>query len=373
MKHGLIGKHRFSGKQGVLDLFKEIRCIQFDPIDSCSKSPELSLFSKVEHFNKQMLYDLLYKDHELVDHFDKNLSIYLKEDWPYFSRVRENFRNNYRSKEEIETNSKIVLEKIKEKGPCCSKDIEMNDKVDWYWSSTNLSRAILEQLYFTGELMIHHKKGSFKYYDLTERYLELKENYDPFTNDFEYLKYRALRRIQSVGLLWNKASDAWLGIPNFKTAQRNEVFKQLLIEGKIIELNVEGLNEKLYCTSTDQWLLNEVLNDPQLEKRCEFIAPLENMMWDRKLIKELFGFEYKWEIYTPDIDRKYGYYVLPILYGDQFIGRIEPIYDRKNKKLTVKNIWYEEGIKPTKKMESIIKKQINKLEKLNQKEIISLK
>lgn len=76
----------------------------------------------------------------------------------------------------------------------------------------------------------------------------------------------------------------------------------------------------------------------------EFIAPLDNMIWDRKLIKEIFNFEYKWEIYTPLDERKYGYYVLPILNGDSFIGRIELANDKKLKRLIVKNIWLEDGI-----------------------------
>lgn len=70
-------------------------------------------------------------------------------------------------------------------------------------------------------------------------------------------------------------------------------------------------------------------------------------MWDRKLTQALFGFEYKWEIYTPVDERKYGYYVLPILFGDNFVGRIEVVADKKAKIFTVKNIWFEERLKQT--------------------------
>jgi len=78
------------------------------------------------------------------------------------------------------------------------------------------------------------------------------------------------------------------------------------------------------------------------------------MLWDRKLINLLFNFEYKWEVYTPECQRKYGYYVLPMLYGDRFIGRIEISNDKKDKCLLVKKIWFEAGIKQTKKIEKLI-------------------
>ena len=89
------------------------------------------------------------------------------------------------------------------------------------------------------------------------------------------------------------------------------------------------------------------------------------MMWDRNLIKALFDFDYKWEIYTPVSRRKYGYYVLPILCGENFAGRVEAVYDKKAQKLTVKNLWYEPAVKPTEKLRTRITSALNRLEKFN--------
>ncbi|OGO78270.1 MAG: hypothetical protein A2Y23_10470 [Clostridiales bacterium GWB2_37_7] len=77
---------------------------------------------------------------------------------------------------------------------------------------------------------------------------------------------------------------------------------------------------------------------------------MDNMLWDRKLIKELFDFEYRWEVYKPAEQRQYGYYVLPILYGSRFIARFEPVLDKENNSLIIKNWWWESGIKVTAKM-----------------------
>ncbi|WP_268895031.1 MULTISPECIES: DNA glycosylase AlkZ-like family protein [Paenibacillus] len=134
-------------------------------------------------------------------------------------------------------------------------------------------------------------------------------------DELEHHKWRVLRRIGSVGLLWNRASDAWLNIWGLKAAQRNEVFRQLLHEARIVAVAVEQMKDTLYCRAEDLPLIEAVLQNPEPKFRCELIAPLDNLIWDRKLINELFGFDYTWEIYTPAIKRKFGYYVLPLLYG----------------------------------------------------------
>lgn len=117
-----------------------------------------------------------------------------------------------------------------------------------------------------------------------------------------------------------------------------------------------------YCSIKDTPLIDYIKEKPNLKKRCEFIAPLDNMMWDRNLIRAIFDFDYKWEIYTPKAERKYGYYVLPILYSEKFIGRIEMVHDKKKRKLNVQNIWYEPGIKITKTIEEKIEKTIERFE-----------
>lgn len=366
LKHGLIGTYKFKGKQGILAFIEQAGCIQYDPIDVCGRSPELVLLSRVKGYHKQMLYDLLYQERKLVDYFDKNLAIFSVEDWPYFIKERYFHRHIEDSYSKILAVCDQIKQEINNRGALCSVDLKMKEKVKWYWSETSLSRAALEHMYFKGELLIHHKRGTLKYYDLADRCIneELLNAKNPFKERGECQKWHVLRRIRSVGLLWNRASDAWLGIREMKTKERNECFKELLAEKKILAIYVEGL-DTLYCASEDIELLMTAMKLPRLKKRCELIAPLDNMLWDRKLIKALFDFDYKWEIYTPEKQRKYGYYCLPILYGDRFIGRIEAVYDRKRMKLTVKQVWLEAGVKETSAMNAALDRAIAKLEKFN--------
>jgi uncharacterized protein YcaQ len=274
------------------------------------------------------------------------MAIFSIEDWKYFSRLRAEIEQYGRSKEEVNAVRDEIKSIIKEKGFVSSKDINFYKKVDWSWNPTSLSRAALETMYFEGELIIHHKKGTIKHYALASEHIpdEILYADDPSKTLEEHLKWRVLRRIGAVGMLWNKASDAWLGIHGLKPNNRNSIFENLLKEDKIIEILIEDESNIFYGLSDDKPLIEDVLSNIDFVGRTEFIAPLDNMLWDRKLIKKIFNFDYKWEIYTPIIERKYGYYVLPILSGEDFVGRIEIVNDKKSKQLIVKNLWLENNI-----------------------------
>jgi uncharacterized protein len=372
LKHGLLDEYKFSGKQGVLDFARQVGCIQYDPIDVCGKNAELVLQSRTKGFTREMLADLLYEDRSLVDYPDKNLAIIPVEDWPYFERYRQAARQHAERYPNMEALTAQVRAYIQNHGPLSSDDLKLEADFSWqsaiHWSSgNNSSRSVLEQMYSTGELIIHHKKGTRKYYDFAKKYIQpnLLNQSEPLDDELEHYKWRVLRRIGAVGLLWNRASDAWLNIWGMKAAQRKEVFHQLLHEARVIAITVEQLKDVLYCLAEDLPLIEAVLQNQEPKLRCELIAPLDNFIWDRKLIKELFDFDYTWEIYTPAAKRKFGHYVLPILYGENFIGRAEIIAERKTGTLVVKNIWYESGVKQTTQLRTALNRCFQKFAKFN--------
>ncbi|MFD0589327.1 winged helix-turn-helix domain-containing protein [Paenibacillus sp. GCM10027627] len=379
LKHGLLGEYSFTGKQGVLDFVRQVGCIQYDPIDVCGKNAELVLQSRIKGFTKNMLDELLYHDRLLVDYPDKCLAIIPVEDWPYFERYRQAARQHAKSYPEMEGLSEQVLAHIQDHGVLSSSDLKLEGHFTWqsaiHWSGgDNLTRSVLEQMYTTGDLIIHHKKGTRKYYDIAGKYIhpELLNAPEPLKDELEHQKWRVLRRIGAVGLLWNRASDAWLSIRGLKAEQRNEVFQQLLNEARIVAVAVEQMKDTLYCCAEDLPLIEAVLQNPAPKLRCELIAPLDNFIWDRRLIQQLFGFDYTWEIYTPAVKRKFGYYVLPLLYGESFIGRAEIIAERKSGTLVVKNIWYENGVKPTKPVRTALNKCIQRFTLFNGCKTISM-
>ena len=343
LRHGLMGEPRFIGKQGVLDFIRQAGCIQFDPINVCGMNAELVLQARVKDFTKSMLTELLYQDRKLVDYFDKNLSIFPLEDWPYFSATRADYKIHTRALKTIEPTFDGIRRTLAENGPLSSAELELKDKVDWYWSQTNTARAALETLYFQGELIVHHKQGTRKFYGLAQDYLpaEILAQPDPFPTPAARYRWHVLRRIGAVGLLWNKASDAWLGINGLKAAERNEAFQSLTESGEIFEIGIQDAKEHFFLKQTDLPLLETVLNGVDPQPHTALIAPLDNLLWDRKLIRFFFDFDYRWEVYSVPAQRKYGYYVLPILQGERFIGRCEPSWDKKQHTLDMQRIWLE--------------------------------
>ena len=148
--------------------------------------------------------------------------------------------------------------------------------------------------------------------------------------------------------------------------QRNAAFTRLEKDGAITAVTVDGIRFPLYMLSGDLPLMESVISgQASLKPRLEFLAPLDPMLWDRKLIEAVWHYQYSWEIYTPVVKRKYGYYVLPVLWGDRLIGRIEPKADRKAKVLTVQNVWLEPGVRRTKKLSAQIDRAVQRLARLN--------
>ena len=375
-KQGLIGQHRFIGKDGAYAYVCQAGCIQFDPVDVCGKNAELTLQSRVKNFKKTMLYDLLYKDRKLVDYADKELSIWPARDWPYFSSYRERSKKLGRTFKGLRKLEKKALEYIEENGPVSSDSLPIEGEIFWHssmhWSGnwykkSQAARSVLEQLYTDGELIIHHKKGSRKYYDIAEKYLskEILEADNPCKNEDEFLCWRVLRRIGAIGLLWDKNSTAFLGL-DINAAKRKKALKTLTEEGKISPVVVEGIKQPFYYRTDDSELMRDVLEGTaDLKPRMSFIAPLDPLMWDKSLVLALWGYQYSWEIYTPATKRRYGYYTLPVLFGDSFVGRIEAVPDRKTGVLTVRNIWWEDGIRQTKKLNTALDRTLKDFAKFN--------
>jgi uncharacterized protein YcaQ len=337
-----------SGKEGILDYIRRVGCIQFDPLDMAGQNAELVLQSRVSDFQSGMLRELLYQDRQLLDGYDKNMAIYPIEDWPYFSRRRLAAQSELRSSDEVQAITPKIIAEIEARGPLSSLDLDFDQTVHWYWAPTRLARAALESMYFAGKLVIHRKIHTRKVYDLAQRHIpeSILQSPDPNPSISEYQDWYVLRRIGSMGLLWNRGSECWLGVPANST-QRSASLKRLIEYGKVLEVNVEGIDPPLYMRIQDLKILDEILNSHDAIPRIAFIAPLDNLMWDRRLLEALFGFYYRWEVYTPQARREYGYYVIPVLYGDRFVARFEPVRNKKNGMLTIKNWWWEPGVNPS--------------------------
>jgi uncharacterized protein YcaQ len=351
--------HELEGTGGILDYIHRVGCIQFDPLDIVGRNPELVLQSRISDFQPVMLQGLLYEDRELVDGWDKNMSIYGVRDWPYFRRRREAARREVEERSgPVTAILDQVRQAIEDRGPSSSIDLDHNQIVDWHWGPTRLARVALENMWSWGELIVHHKVRTRKVYDFAHRHIpaDVLSTSDPNTTEEQYQDWHILRRIGSVGLLWNKSGgDAWLGIHGTKSKERTTALTRLLTQGKVVEVRAEGVEPPLYMRSEDRTALDKTLQSDAPPPHASILAPLDNLLWARELVEQLFGFSYTWEVYKPVAEREYGYYVLPVLYGDRFVARFEPARDKRSGALVVKGWWWEPGVTPSSEMHASLR------------------
>ncbi len=208
-----------------------------------------------------------------------------------------------------------------------------------------------------GELIVHHKVNTRKYYDFASNHIPnvLLSASDPFESLGDYHDWHILRRIGSLGMVWHRASILWHEIRGLKVSERNAAMKRLQAQHKIVEIAVKDFPHTLYIRSDDLSTLETVLSTEPPPARAVIIAPLDNVLWDRFFTEALFGFHYRWEVYKPKAQREYGYYVLPVLYGDKFIGRFEPGWDKKDRTMIIKQWWWEPDVVVTEAMKNALR------------------
>lgn len=367
--HNLDGAESLSGEIGVEKIMHRIHSIQYDPLNVAARNADLVLQARIKDYKESFLYNLLYKEHRLVDGFDKEMCIYNSKDFACFRYVRSEHEKHiistlkYRNQMGVLDILDDVRDFVEKHGKTGTKDISIGEVRESRWGHKKLSSAALDYLFNSGELCVADKRGTQKYFDLTERVLESKDlQYDKNMTIEEFLEWYIERRIQSVGFLWNKSGGAWQGHFTGENEIRTSILQTLLEKNRIDEIQVEGIKESFYVSKSFQ----EYMKYQNSNSYVRFIAPLDNIMWDRKMLEMLFDFTYRWEVYTPVANRKFGYYVLPVLYNGQFVARFEAESVRQAGEFVIKKWWWETGIEPNENMIESIAQEMTRFAKFLQ-------
>jgi uncharacterized protein YcaQ len=341
---------KLRGKPGVLDFIRHVNCIQNDPINVVGQNHHLTLQSRVRGYKPSMLDDLRYKERKLLDGFDKQMAIYPVEDWPDFAFYRTQFGENYSREASMKAAAKLtdwVKKEITARGPLSSIDLEEETKVDWWLSGqTRAVRIALEILFVSGELVVHHRVGTRRFFDLSKRVLpaEIFKARRLHKSQEEYWEWHMLRRCAGVGLVFSRKDAKWGGLLRWGgevVARLNRLAEQ----GKLVRVAIEDQpRNRFYVRREDLPALKAAAKASRASIGAAFIAPLDPLMWDGYLIPALFDYHYTWEVYKPASIRKWGYYVLPVLAGERFVARIDPAFDRGTKAFIIQNWWWEKGV-----------------------------
>jgi uncharacterized protein YcaQ len=352
----LVARHLLSparslqgGRDAVLEVFRRFGSIQYDPIDVAGRTHDLMLHSRVADYDPAWC-DELYERREIFEAYNKGLSFVYASEFPWFrGRARPT------PPPVIEENPEAgerVLERIRAEGPLSSLDFERQrgSTTDWFGVPTNTVRALLEAYTLTGALGLARREGKRRYYDLLERLLPAKllRQEVPVV---EQMRHKLHSRYRAHGLLGvGGGGDIFGGIGPAKPdprwpghTGRTALREQLVESGDLVPVQVEGVNGKRFVLREEVALLEA---PPEPPASVAFLPPFDPLVWDRGLLGSLFEFDYVWELFHPPAKRRWGWYVLPILFRDRFVGRIEPRIDRAAGTAQVIGLWWEAGFTP---------------------------
>jgi uncharacterized protein YcaQ len=350
-----------AGLDGVRSVFDRLGSIQFDPLAVAGRNHDLVLHARVRDYDPAWTHELLYARRELFETYNKMLSLLPTSELPWFRQAWDRFLAEHqggafaRYPETVEH----VLEELRARGPLASLDFERRAAVEWYWGPTNEVRAVLEALSEAGMIGIARRDGNRRSFDLIER-LFPPELLAHRPDERDQRRHRLLSRYRGHGLLGEGGqAELWYATAKPRlapgdppgTLTRRELREELVAAGELVPVAVEGVRGQRFVLRDELDLLQtaeaEVGAGTGLaEPGVAFLAPLDSLAWDRQLLRSLFGFDYVWEVYVPQPKRRWGYYVLPLLFGDRLVGRIEPRIDRAAGSVRILGAWWEPGFRP---------------------------
>jgi uncharacterized protein len=330
------------GPEAVLQVFRTFGAIQFDPISVAGRNHDLVLHARVAGYEPAWC-ELLYERREIFEATNKALSFVPTGEFPWFRHVmgRKGPRFHAAALAENAAVAERVLERIRADGPLSSRDFEREagPTKDWFGMPENAVRAVLEAYTVTGVIGLARRDGNLRYYDLLERLLPAKVLAQDVP-EREQLRHKMLSRYRAHGLLGTGGAGGTfdrIAAP----AERNQIREELVEDGALVPIDVENVRGKRLVLAEELVLLQA---PPQRPPTVAFIPPFDALLWDTALLASLFGFEYVWEGFFKADKRRWGYYVLPIVFGDRFVGRIEPRMDAT--RVEVLNVWWEDGFAP---------------------------
>lgn len=341
-------------RESVLDVVERLGSLQFDPLEVAGRNHDLVLLARVAGYRREWTDHWLYGDRRLYETYNKSLSIVPLAELPLYRYVWDRARRRHDATA-FDDHAPLVeelLARIRDGGSLLPRDVGAREAIDWYWRPTNQVRAILEALAEVGQIGIARREGNLRVYDLAERLFPPKILGQRRPVE-EQQAHRLLSRYRGSGLLGASGNqELWVGGLGY-AADRAAMRAGLIEAGRLVPVQVEGLRGERFIVGEDaphldraEAELRDGTSPGGVDPGVTFLAPLDPLAWDRDLLRRLFNFDYVWEVYVPAQKRRWGYYVLPLLFGDRIVGRIEPRLDRAAGNLRIVGLWWQPGFDP---------------------------
>jgi uncharacterized protein YcaQ len=367
---GLLSDPGRAATPGALsDLVRRMGFVQLDSISYVERAHHLTLSSRLHAYRREHLARLLERDRSLFEHWTHDASA-VPTEWfthwkPRFARAGARIRASAwwgeRMGGEADRHIDFVRARILNEGPLRSQDFEHERGQVSAWWGWKPQKAALEYLWHTGELLVVRREGFQKVYDLTGRVLpELQRA--PAPSEEEHAEWACSTALERLVVATPKElAEFWAAIGPARAKAWCEAAAR---EGRIVPVLVEPLDEggskprPSYALPDWERRLKRLPAPPRLTR---LLSPFDPVLRDRARALRLFGFDYRFEAFVPGPQRRFGYYVLPLLEGDRLVGRIDPKFERAEGLLRVRRVYWEPGVRATKERVKGLKEAAERL------------
>lgn len=308
--------------------------LQIDSVQVLARAHHMPLFSRMGPYDTGLLQRAAEKHPRRLVEYWAHVAAYMPVDlWPHMQqRMRRNRERSELSPARRELATALVDE-IRDRGPSTPRDLDdglPKSKVDWGWNWSE-TQQVLGYLFFVGDLAVAGRNGAFeRLYDLPERVLPAEVLATPTPTDEEAYRELVRRAARSFGVATVRCLADYY---RMATASTKQAVAELVEAGELVPVEVEGWGKPA-------WLHRDAKVPRSVPART-LLSPFDPVVWERSRTEHLFGFHYRIEIYVPEHLRRYGYYVLPFLLGDELVARVDLKADRKAGTLVVKASYAE--------------------------------
>jgi uncharacterized protein YcaQ len=350
-RQGLAGERR----EGIMELVRQIGCLQLDPTKVVERSHLLVLWSRLGTFDRAELDRLLWEERRLFEYWAHAASIVLTEDYPIhmsrmgtYRRGRGGSPSSRRFKEWAAQNAALrrhVISELRRNGPLPLSAFENRSSRSWRSTGGTAGREVdrmLGYLWMSGAVMVAGRRQGQRWWDLAERLLPDWTPKDRLSES-EITRRTAQRSLRALGVarLQDINHHFVQGRPGLR-----EVLTELEKSGTIVQVGIKDGSQSWpgvwYMHREDLRLIDQ-LEGRGWSPRTTLLSPFDNLIINRARTELLFGFHFRMEIYVPPSLRQHGYYVLPVLHGDQLAGRLDVAVSRAEQELQVRAAFAEKG------------------------------
>jgi len=339
---GLDGPRKIpKGKEGVAQTVESLGYVQIDTISVVERAHHHTLWSRCPDYEPEMLHELQAEDRRVFEYWGHAAAYLPMSDYRFYIPRMRSFADSGWTRHWLESNKKLVRQvrdRLRKEGPLGSSDFEAPSGKRGSWWDWKPAKQALEALFSIGEVMVTERRKFQRIYDLAERVLPSDvETEEPDSDELALFTVR--RALSALGV----ASAGEIGWGRRVSVPLPAALRALTESGEVTAVELKGLDaEEHYVLTAD---LERVSKRRRGRKRVHLLSPFDNLTIRRNRLRALFDFSYSLECYHPAAKRRYGYFCLPILWGDQFIGRLDPKADRKQRTFLARKVMFEPSFK----------------------------